>query len=80
MYFSIDRIVSGRAMLIDEDKKPLEVPADMLPAGAKEGDMLFYAKGKFALDAKKTAERRERVGETLAMLLRARDNGQDTEN
>lgn len=80
MYFSIDRKTAGKAMLMGEDKKPLEVPADMLPPGAKEGDMLLYQNGRFLPAADKTRERRERVSEALAMLLKrgeAVDGGED---
>lgn len=80
MYFSIDRKTGGKAMLVGEDKKPLEVPLAMLPPGAKEGEMLLYQNGKFLPAEDKTKERRERVSETLAMLLKrgdAVDDGDD---
>lgn len=73
MYFSVDRIVSGKAMLIGEDGKPLEVPVSMLPKGAKEGIMLWYEKGKFTLDEGKTEERRAQVAEMLGILLNSED-------
>lgn len=69
MFFSIDRIVSGKAELIGEDRKPLQVPVDMLPEGAKAGEMLFYSNGKFTLAPDKTAERRSRVAGMLGALL-----------
>lgn len=70
MFFSIDRIImGGKAELIGEDRKPLQVPVDMLPEGAKPGDVLFYSNGKFTPAPEKTAERRSRVAGMLGMLL-----------
>ena len=73
MYFSVDRIVSGRGMLIGEDGQPLEVPCSMLPPQAKEGSMLWYEGGKFTLDMGKTEERRKMVAEMLGVLLKSND-------
>lgn len=69
MYFSIDRISQGRAVLIGEDGQPLEVPADMLPAGAREGDMVFYDTVGFVPAPDKTRERRSRVADMLGKLM-----------
>ncbi|MDL2294469.1 DUF3006 domain-containing protein [Ruminococcaceae bacterium OttesenSCG-928-D13] len=77
MYFSIDRKIGQRAMLTGEDRKPLEVPLEMLPPGAKEGDMLLYEGGKFYPAPGKADERRRQVGEALAMLLRQGGNSDD---
>lgn len=73
MYFSLDRIVSGKAMLLGEDGKPLEVPLSMLPEGAQNGDMFFFENGKFTKDENKAKERRERVAEMLEVLLQGGD-------
>lgn len=79
MFFSIDRIVDGVAMLIGEDRKPLEVPAHMLPNGAKEGDTVRYRNGMFFPAPEKTAERRAMVADMLALLLQGdeEDEGED---
>lgn len=69
MYFSIDRIVKGKATLIGEDKKPLVVSQSLLPAGSKSGDVLLYKNGKFVNDTEKTLQRRQRMGEMLTTLL-----------
>lgn len=69
MFFSVDRIVQGKATLVGEDKKPLEVPVAMLPPGAREGDMLYYGKAGFEPAPDKTAERRSRVAGMLELLL-----------
>lgn len=79
MYFSVDRIIKKRAVLIGEDKKPLEVPLDMLPGGIKTGDMLYYDRGGFILTPDKAAERRERVAEMLEVLLKTPDAPQTDE-
>ncbi|MDL2214162.1 DUF3006 domain-containing protein [Clostridia bacterium OttesenSCG-928-O13] len=77
MFFSVDRIVSGKAMLIGEDKRPLEVSVDLLPPGTKEGDMLFYGKDGFSPAPDKTAERRTRVAGMLGTLLQMEDDAED---
>lgn len=75
MYFSIDRIIKGKAMLIGEDKKPLEVPLSLLPGGVKSGDMLLYtSSGKFVLAEERARERREGVADMLATLLKHGDD------
>lgn len=74
MFFSIDRIVQGTAVLIGEDKLPLEVPAAMLPQGAVAGDVLRYENGAFLPAPEETAQRRERVAAMLEKLLRRGDD------
>lgn len=73
MFFSIDSIIGGYAILVGEDGRPVDVPAANLPAGAKSGDMVFYSDGKFRPAPNKTAQRRERVAGTLELLLRHGD-------
>ncbi len=73
MYFSIDRIVQGQAMLIGEDEKPMEIPVWMLPDGAKSGDMLLYTRGKFVLAEERAKERRQGVADMLGILLKNGD-------
>lgn len=74
MFFSVDRIISGKAELIGEDKRPLAVPVDMLPPGTREGDMLYYSNGAFTPALDKTAERRSRVADMLERLLQMPDD------
>lgn len=75
MYFSVDRIIKGKAVLIGEDRKPLTVPLDMLPAGTKSGDMLLYTNsGKFIQAEERARERRQGVAEMLGVLLKAEDD------
>lgn len=76
MLFSIDRIVAGRAMLIDEGGKPMEVPVAMLPDGMRAGDMVEYEGERFIPANDKAHERRERVAGMLEHLLR---HGNDEE-
>lgn len=73
MLFSIDRIVGQTAELIGEDRKPLQVPSNMLPRDARSGDMLWYENGRFAPAKDKAEARRRQMGETLAFLLREDD-------
>lgn len=74
MLFSLDRVVGKTAVLMGEDNKPLEVPLDMLPKGAKNGEMFWYEKGRFTPAPDKAAERRERVSGMLATLLHTHDD------
>lgn len=75
MYFSVDRIIKGKAMLIGEDRKPLEVSLSLLPPGTKSGDMLIYTNsGKFIQAEERARERREGVAEMLGILLKAEDD------
>lgn len=76
MFFSIDRIDSGRAVLVGEDEKLLEISSSMLPKGAKEGDVLQYHQGKFTIDKERTDQRRKEVARMLAKLLNKPDNEQ----
>ena len=69
MFFSVDRFEGDMAELIGEDGKPLAVPADSLPPGTREGDMLYYGREGFTLAPDKTAERRARVADMLERLL-----------
>ncbi len=73
MFFSVDRIVGGKAELMGEDRSPLTVPVNMLPPGTREGDMLFYGKDGFCAAPDKTAERRGRVADMLGKMLHMTD-------
>ncbi len=72
MFFTVDRVIPGGAVLVGEDGKTLKVSVHMLPQGAKEGEMLFYGKDGFTLAPEKTAERRSRMAGMLGELLRGR--------
>ncbi len=76
MFFSVDRIVGSKAELMGEDRSPLTVPVAMLPPGTREGDMLFYSKNGFSAAPEKTAERRSRVADMLAQMLKMPDGGE----
>ena len=69
MFFSVDRIGGETAELMGEDKRSLTVPVSLLPAGTREGDMLFYGREGFVAAPEKTAERRSRVADMLGKLL-----------
>lgn len=78
MFFSVDRIISGKAELMGEDRRTLAVLLEMLPPGTREGDMVFYGKDGFSPAPDKAAERRSRVAEMLGHLLHTSDD--DDEN
>jgi hypothetical protein len=73
VFFSIDRFEGETAVLIGEDRRPLEVPVSLLPQGAKPGEMLFYGKDGFSPAPEKTAERRGRMAAILEKLLKQGD-------
>lgn len=70
MYFSVDKISGKLAELVGEDKKPLTVKTSMLPPGTRQGEMLYYNKGRFFAAPDKTAERRTAVANMLEKLLK----------
>ncbi len=86
MLFSIDRIVSKTAVLLDERGQPLEVPVAMLPPGARPGEMVDYQNNTFSYASQKTAMRRETMAAVLGQLLargdevKAAPEAEDTEN
>lgn len=69
MFWNIDRIEEGIAVLISEEGKQYQLPADRLPQGAAEGDWGRLEGGIFLADPIETEKRRSRVRGLLDDLL-----------
>ncbi len=69
MLFSIDRIESSFAVLVDENGETVTVNADQLPDGVREGDMVKKTDAGFFAAPEETELRRQQV---LALQNRLR--------
>lgn len=69
MYYAIDRMEESVATLLADNGARREVPAEQLPGGAREGDVLLWADGAFTSAPEETARRRKQTQELLARLL-----------
>lgn len=57
--WSVDRIEENTAVLIDSDKKVLNVPLSLFLEPIAEGDVVIRQEsGKFSVDSEKTAEKK----------------------
>jgi hypothetical protein len=63
---SLDRIEEGLAVLITEDRTVLHLPAQYLPSGSREGDVMDVI---FRLNPQETEELAERVEDLQKRLL-----------
>jgi len=70
MYYSVDRIVEGLAVLQDYERRECIVPLDELPAGVRAGDVLDEEDGVFKADDAEAASRRQKVLEMQSRLVR----------
>ncbi len=62
----IDRITEGRALLLCGDEEiPVELPRELLPPGAAEGDILAVS---LQIDHQATAEQRKKIERLLGRL------------
>jgi len=61
MQYIIDRIEGGLAVCEREDGGFEDVPVRLLPKGAREGSVLAFQDGAWALDLRAEQERRERL-------------------
>ena len=59
--FSIDRIEGAYAVLIDDQGNDSSVLLSDLPKGVKEGNVVRYEDGVYALDAAEEQQRRSRI-------------------
>ncbi|OPL20001.1 MAG: hypothetical protein AVO35_00655 [Candidatus Aegiribacteria sp. MLS_C] len=64
---SLDRVEEGIAVLLTEDGWTWNVPADSLPEGSDEGDVIDVV---FRLNPRETRKLADRVAELQRMLLR----------
>ena len=70
MFWTIDRIEDGVAVLLSEDGKAVSLPAELLTDGAREGDWGRLAGDIFMPDAVETQKRRQQLRGLLDDLLR----------
>lgn len=61
MKFTVDRIEDGFAVLEKDDITHENVPACLLPKGAKEGSVLIFDGENYTLDSDAESEARERI-------------------
>lgn len=73
---SLDRIEEGVAVLLTEDGWTWHVPAEGLPAGSAEGDVIDVI---FRLNPEETRRLADRVGELQRRLLRRTADRRDAD-
>ena len=69
MKYIIDRLEEGLAVCETESRERISIPADHLPEGIKEGDVLKEEKGVFSLDPMETDRRRREHKKKLMDLF-----------
>ena len=69
MFWTIDRVEEGTAILLCEDGRRSALPAEQLPAGAAEGDWGRLVDGAFLPDPAQTEKRRQKIRGLLKDLL-----------
>ena len=69
----IDRLGDGFAVL-ETDSGMVKIPAEQLPQGAREGDILVRRGDRWITDKRKTAARRAAVSEKLRALTRDKND------
>lgn len=73
MKFTVDRIEDGIAVLEKEDFTHVEIPADVLPEGAKEGSKLLYDGEDYTLDLNAEEEARNRIIQKQRNIFKKRE-------
>ena len=61
MFYAIDRFEEDAAVLVDDGENTLIVERKLLPAAARQGDVLRLEEGRYTVDEEETARRRERI-------------------
>jgi hypothetical protein len=79
IHVSLDRIEEGVAVLITEQGASLSLPADCLPAGAREGDVLDLIIRRNPAETEKLADRVEELQNLLLERTRRRHAGENEE-
>ncbi len=69
MYYSVDRVAGGNAVLVGEDETLLEAPLAALPAGVRTGDVFAREDGAFTFSQERTDARRTEAEQMLHTLL-----------
>ncbi len=69
MFYAVDRLEGGIAVLVDDEENTSTVERALLPEGVVQGDVLRLEEGRYQRDEEETARRRERI-RRLEQLLR----------
>lgn len=70
MFYCIDRIEDGKAVLLDEAENEMLLSTELLTKGAKEGDWgVLDTAGCFVPNISETDRRRAQINELLSELL-----------
>lgn len=70
MKITIDRFENGYAVCECGDGGFRRVPVSDLPEGAREGSVLLFVQGKYSLCGREERERRSRMEDKLAAILK----------
>lgn len=65
----IDRFENGFAVVENGDSME-NIPVELIPSEAREGDVLIYENGAYQVDPGKTSELRSLASERLSRLLK----------
>lgn len=69
MYYSVDKMEHGIAELLDDEGNVKVVEASFLPAGVREGDVVYYEENRYTAAPYETERRRKETQEILKRLL-----------
>lgn len=65
LFYSVDKISNGSAVLIDDDEQEQTIDLNLLPQNLKESDVLVFCNDSFTLDPNET---NRRLAENQALL------------
>lgn len=60
----------GSKALIETDGEILAISRSLVPEDAREGDMLVFLNGRYAVDRMTTQQRREEISSRLKRILK----------
>ncbi len=69
--FTLDRIEGDKAVLLDENDEPFDLPADLLPKDVKDGEVLVLT---IATQQAETRRREQKAKEILNEILNNSEN------
>ena len=68
MYYCIDKIENGTALLIADDERELVISTSLLYDGARENDIVTEKGERFVFCESETKERKKRIEKKLKKL------------
>jgi len=71
-YYTVDRIESDIAVLIDDDENKLDIPVSKLPENLKESDILRFDEesGAYIIDKERTEQVKASIEERFRKLFK----------